>query len=54
VPLEDVDAFDDDLVLVRDRAQDLAGLAFVLARGDDHGVARSKVEPAALRYGFVS
>src|SRR6266851_2183308 len=54
VALEDVDALDDDLVLVRDRPQDLAGLALVLARGDDYGVAGSKVEPAALRYRFVS
>src|SRR6202011_3153435 len=54
VALEDVDAFDDDLVLVRDRAQDFAGLAFVLARGHDYGVAGSKVEPAALRLFFVS
>src|SRR4029077_20860822 len=54
VALEDVDALDDDLVLVGDRAQDLAGLALVLARRHDDGVAWSKVEPAALWVFFVS
>src|SRR5216684_73337 len=54
VALEDVDALDHDLVLVGNRAQDLAGLALVLARRHDHRVAGSKVEPAALRCFFVS
>src|SRR5207245_8299825 len=54
VALEDVDALDHDLVLVGECAQDLARLALVLARDDDHGVAGRKVEPAALRLFFVS
>src|SRR5216117_1312240 len=48
VALEDVDALDHDLVLLRDGAQDLALLALVLAGDDDHGVARRELEPLAL------
>src|SRR5207249_2109879 len=54
VPLEQVHALDHDLVLVGDGAQDLALLALVLARGDDHGIARRKVEPSALGLWFVA
>src|SRR5690242_12664619 len=53
VALEQVDAFDHDLVLVGKGTQDLALLALVLARDDDHGIARGKLEPASLGLGFV-
>src|SRR5438067_10345264 len=54
VAFEDVDPLDHDLVIVWDRAQNLALLALVLARDDDHGIAGRKLQPAALRFGLVS
>src|SRR3984893_4193858 len=53
VALQDVHALDNDLVLVRQGAKHLAVLALVLARDDDHRVARGEVEPAALWLLFV-
>src|ERR1700730_14336100 len=48
VPLQDVDALDDDLALTRQSAQDLAVLALVLA-GDHHDrVPGGEVEPGRL------
>src|SRR5262245_28906768 len=38
VALHEVQPFDDDAVLLRDDAQDLAGLAALLAGDDEHGV----------------
>src|SRR6266851_3374198 len=54
VALQDVDALDDDLVLVGEGAEHLALLALVLARDHDHGIAGREVEPAALGFQLVA
>src|SRR5262249_57367330 len=54
VALEDVDPLDDDLVLARERAQDLALLAPVLSGNHHDGVARRQIQQLQLRPWLVS